>query len=360
MSLPDEAGRYYLMPMLSAWTDVFQVPGTRTTGTKAQKYAITGPNWKGELPEDIIEYKSPTSLVWIVGRTYCTGTPEDYKLVHAIQDKYSLVPLSSYGKFYTHSEGKVDPSIDMKTPVRDQVNRLDAVAYFKLMARLMRDNPPAKEDAPIVEKMAKIGLQPGEKFEISKFKPSVADALKKTPKAALEKIKSQFNTAGTNANGWVIFTKTGVYGTDYLTRAIITMFGLGANRPQDAVYPTSKSDADGKPYNGANNYVMHFDKGQLPPVNGFWSLTMYDKEFFFVENPLDRYELSQRNEFISNADGSIDFYIQHNNPGKEKEANWLPAPKNDFILMLRLYWPKEESPSILDGTWKPPAVKLVK
>ena len=164
LSLPDEDDRYYLMPMLSGWTDVFEVPGKRTTGTKAQKYAITGPGWKGKLPEGITEYKSPTSMVWIIGRTYCTGTPEDYKAVHAIQDQYSVVPLSAYGKPYTPPKGKVDPKIDMKTPVREQVDRMDAATYFKMLAMLMKDNPPAKADAPMVEKMAKIGIVPGQGF----------------------------------------------------------------------------------------------------------------------------------------------------------------------------------------------------
>src|SRR5271165_2062954 len=171
LSLPDEKGRYYLMPMLSAWTDVFQVPGKRTTGTKAQKYAITGPGWKGTLPEGVTEYKSPTNLVWIIGRTYCTGTPQDYKAVHAIQDQYTVVPLSAYGKAYTPPKGKVDEKIDMKTPVREQVNRMDAATYFKTLASLMKDNPPAKADAPMVEKMAKIGIMPGKDFDIAKLDP---------------------------------------------------------------------------------------------------------------------------------------------------------------------------------------------
>ena len=150
LSIPDEDGRYYLMPMLSGWTDVFEVPGKRTTGTKAQKFAITGPGWKGTLPEGVKQLESPTSMVWIIGRTYCTGTPEDYAAVHAIMDKYELVPLSAYGKPYTPPVGKVDPKIDMKTPVREQVNKLDAAAYFTLLASLMKVNPPAKDDAPLV------------------------------------------------------------------------------------------------------------------------------------------------------------------------------------------------------------------
>jgi hypothetical protein len=359
LSLPGEGDRYYLMPMLDAWTTVFQVPGKRTTGTQAQSYVITGPNWKGQLPEGLTEYKSPTAMVWILGRTYCTGTPEDYQLVHAIQDKYSLVPLSAYGKPYAPPKGEVDPKIDMKTPIRDQVDKMDAGAYFKLMAALMKDNPPAPEDAPMIAKMAKIGLVPGEDFDISKLDPAVAKGLAGAPKAGLAAIIAEFKTGPTKVNGWEILTKTGVYGTDYTNRALVTAIGLGANRPQDAIYPTSIVDGEGQPYSGANNYVMHFDKGEAPPVDGFWSLTMYDPQFFFVANELNKYTVSPRNDLKYNPDGSLDVYIQHKSPGTDKDANWLPAPEGKFVLMLRLYWPKETNPSILDGTWKPAAVKKV-
>ena len=361
LSLPDEGDRYFLIPMLDGWTDVFQVPGKRTTGDKAQTYAITGPGWKGTLPEGVKEYKSPTSMVWILGRTYCTGTPEDYKAVHELQDKYKLVPLSAYGKPYTPPEGKVDPSIDMKTAVRDQVNGLTAEAYFSLLATLLKDNPPAKADAPMVAKLTKLGVVPGEAFDASKLGDEGAKALAEVPKTAFEKIMGHFKNAGTNVNGWHVHRpKTGIYGTNYLQRAFVTAIGLGANRPQDAVYPTSEVDAEGKPYSGANKYVMHFPKGQLPPVNGFWSLTMYNGEYFFVANPLNRYSISARQNLKANADGSTDLYIQNESPGADKESNWLPAPTDKFILMLRLYWPKEKNPSIINGTWKIPAVKVVK
>ena len=352
LSLPDANGRYYLFPMLDGWTDVFQVPGKRTTGTKAQTYAITGPGWKGTLPEGVTEYKSPTNMVWILGRIYCSGTLEDYDAVHTMQDEISLVPLSAFGKPYTPPPGKVDASVDMKTPVREQVNKMDAVAYFKLLAALMKDNPPAKADAPIIAKMAKIGLVPGQDFDISN--PSVAESLKDVPKLGFEKIMAHFKHSGTLENGWTYSLKTGTYGTDYLQRAFVTAIGLGANRPQDAVYPTSEVDANGRPYDGATKYVMHFEKGQTPPANGFWSLTMYDDHYFFVPNPLDRYTLSSRNKFEYNEDGSVDLYIQNDSPGKDKESNWLPSPAGKFILMLRLYWPKE---SMLDGSWKIPPVK---
>lgn len=359
LSLPDADGRYYLFPMLDAWTDVFQVPGKRTTGTGPQKYAITGPGWSGELPEGVKEYKSPTDIVWILGRIYCNGTPEDYAAVHKMQDAISLVPLSAYGKTFTPSPGKVDSSIDMKTPVRDQVNSLTTAEYFGLLAQLMKNNPPAKEDGPMLAQMAQLGIVPGEDFDVEKLGPAVQTALDDVPKIGFEKIMAHFAEGGEKINGWVFTMETGLYGTEYLQRALITAIGLGANRPQDAVYPTSEADADGKPYSGANKYVMHFPAGQLPPVNGFWSLTMYDAAYFFVDNPLNRYTLSARNELKKNADGSVDLYLQHENPGPDKESNWLPAPEGKFVLMLRLYWPKESDPSILDGSWKLPAVKQV-
>ncbi len=361
LSVPDMGDRYYLLPMLDGWTDVFQVPGKRTTGDKAQKYAITGPGWSGTLPAGVTEYKSPTGMVWILGRIYCTGTPADYAAVHAVQDKFSLVPLSSYGKPYTPPAGEVDPNVDMKTAIRDQVDHMDVVAYFTYLAQLMKTNPPAAEDAPMVASMAKIGLVPGQDFDPSKLGAFDKEAIKAVPKLAQVKIMEYFKKAGVPVNGWMFTTKTGIYGTDYLQRALITAIGLGANRPQDAVYPTGEKDGSGGDFDAASKkYVMHFDKGQMPPVDGFWSITMYDASYFFVPNPLNRYTLSQRNKFVTNADGSVDLYLQADSPGKAKEANWLPAPKAKFIPMMRLYWPKETPPSILDGSWKPPAINEVK
>lgn len=360
LSLPDMGDRYFLMPMLSGWTDVFQVPGTRTTGNKAQTYAITGPGWAGALPEGVKELKAPTNLVWILGRTYCTGTPEDYKACHAVMDKYDLRPLGAYGKQYTPPAGTVDAGVDEKTAVREQVNKLDGPAYFALLARLLKTNPPAKDDAAAVAKLARIGVVPGGDFDATKLDPAAATAVAAAPKAGVAKIMAGYDKGGQVENGWLVTTKTGVYGTDYLQRALVTAIGLGANRPQDAVYPTSVVDADGKKYSGANKYVMHFEKGRTPPVNGFWSLTMYDADYFFVDNPLNRYTVSPRNALKYNVDGSLDVYLQNESPGPDKEANWLPAPRGEFTLMLRMYWPKEQAPSIIDGTWKVPPVRLVR
>ena len=309
------------------------------------------------------EYKAPTNLVWVLGRIYCTGTPEDYKAVHALQDQVSAVPLSSYGKPYKPEPGKVDSAIEMKEP-RDQVNAIDAASYFKLFAQLLKTNPPAPDDAAMVAKLAKIGIVPGQDFDASKLEPAVAKGLAAAPKPAQDKIAvwlKESVVAGDAKleNGWLFFTKTGLYGTSYRQRAMITWYGLGANRPKDAVYPTSEGPDLVKKYSGANRYVMHFNKGELPPVDGFWSLTMYDANYFFVPNSINRYTVSQRNKFKTNPDGSIDLYIQRQSPGKDREANWLPAPEGGFVLMMRLYWPKEKGPSILDGSWKSPEVKEV-
>ena len=359
VSWPDMGDRYYVWEFYDAWVPVVFDPGSRTTGQKAQTYAITGPGWSGTLPDGVKEVKFPTSTVWILARTYSTGTPEDYKAVWALQDQFKLYPLSSWGKEYTPPPGKVDPTIDMKRSVRASVNALDAEQFFGWMAELMKDNPPAPEDAPIVAKIAKIGIVPGEKFDLAKFEPGVAEAIKAAPAAAWAKIDAYTAKSGVVKQGWLINLKIGHYGTDYMARAWLSAFGIPANAPKDAVYPVGLTDADGQPLDTSkNDYVIHFaSKDDLPPAQGFWSLTMYDSEYFFIPNALNRYTLSERNDLKSNADGSIDLYLQKDNPGPDKESNWLPAPDGKFIPMFRLYWPKETSPSVLDGTWWPPVIQ---
>jgi len=358
VSWPDMGERYYVWEFYDAWVPVVFDPGSRTTGQKAQTYAITGPGWTGKLPEGVKELKSPTASMWILARTYSTGTPEDYKAVWALQDQYKLYPLSSWGKPYTAPAGKVDPSIDMKRSVRDSVNALDAQQYFGWMAELMKNNPPAKEDGPMVTKMAKIGLVPGKDFELSEFDPAVAQAIKEAPAAGWKKIVDYTKVSGKTNHGWLLNLKVGHYGTDYMARAWLSAFGIPANAPKDAVYPVGLTDADGDKLDASkHNYVIHFNYDKdLPPANGFWSLTMYDEGYFFIPNKLNRYTLSERNKLKKNADGSIDLYLQKDNPGPDKESNWLPAPNAGFIPMFRLYWPKENPPSVLDGSWWPPAI----
>ena len=354
LSLPDVHGRYYLMEMLDAWTNVFAAPGRRTTGTKARKYAITGPGWQGRLPRGVRELKSPTNLVWIIGHTYCSGTPRDYAAVHAIQDRYQLVPLSSFGKRYLPPQGSVDPNVDMRTSGWEQVKRMDAASYFKTLAAALAANPPAAADGPMVAKLAKIGINLKNGFDLNKLDPAVAKGLEQAPQAAQAQITAHGKDAGVQVNGWTYTLKSGVYGTDYLQRAYLTAVDLGANLPQDEVEMRTQVDGEGQPLDGSHRYLLHFSKTQTPPAHGFWSLTMYNAEHFLVANPLQRYELSSRSRFRYNRDGSLDLYLQKESPGQDHESNWLPAAAGEFELMLRFYWPKE---SVLQGTWQPPAVK---
>jgi hypothetical protein len=356
LSVPDTRGRYYLMPMLDAWTNVFASPGKRTTGTKAGHFAITGPGWSGKLPGGVQEIKAPTNMVWILGRTQTNG-PKDYAAVHAIQKGYKLVPLSSFRKPYTSPKGTVDPNFDMKTPPVEQLQKMSAAAFFKALAALMKENPPPAADAPVLAKLAKIGVILGQDFDPGKLDPAVARGLEKSVAVALDKLQAASKETGTPVNGWRIpAIVLGNYGTDYGARAVVALVGLGANLPADAVYPSAFVDADGKPLTGANRYVLHFGKDATPPVNAFWSLTMYNAESFFVDNPINRYAISSWMPLRKNKDGSIDIYIQRESPGKDKQANWLPAAEGEFNVTMRMYWPKDTAPSIVDGSWKPPAI----
>jgi hypothetical protein len=224
----------------------------------------------------------------------------------------------------------------------------------------MQDNPPTPADASIVAQMAKIGLVPSDDWDISALDPTIAHGVAAAPESALARIMAYAPNAGKTVNGWQIALPAGVYGTDYLRRAFLNLLGPGWNLPEDAVYLTGRVDSEGKTLSGAHDYVVHFAKGEQPPVKGFWSLTMYDTEGFFVANPLDRVNLSQRSEFNFNDDRSLDLYIQKRLPGQDKEANWLPSPEGNFALFLRLYWPNEKAPSILDGSWMPPQVRAIK
>ena len=359
LSLPDTKGRYALFTMLDGWTTVFGAPGKRTTGTGPQQCAIVGPGWKGKLPPGLKEYKSPTSIVQVLGRIYCAGTPEDYAAAHAIQDQCRAMPLTSYGKPYTPVLGQDDPGIDMKRSVREQVNSLGVADYFNRLAILMKENPPSHADQKIVKSMERLGIVAGKPFDIGRLDSAVIQVLEIVPGAAFGKITA-WSTTVTKAgdwsfqDGWTRTLKTGDYGLDYTQRALMAAIALGANRPQDVVAAVSTIDGTGLPYSGNSRYVMRFAPGKAPSANGFWSLTMYDGDCFFVDNPLGRYTLSARDQLHLNSDGSLEVYIQTHPPGMDREANWLPAPEGKFFLMLRFYWPKE---SLIDGSWKIPPVK---
>jgi hypothetical protein len=356
-SHPDMGNRFYMFPVLDAYTNVLRTPGAKESGGAAATYVITGPGWKGgQLPKGATEIKSTTNTVWILGRTYSSGTPADNAEVHKLQAQYRLSPLGASAD-YKAPPGKVDANVDTKTAVREQVDALTADEFFTRATALMGPNPPSAADKPIIEKMAKIGIVPGRPFEANKLSPEVIGAIEAAPNAGGERIKAQAKKGTKVVNGWALSTNVGRYGTDYDQRAFVAAIGLGANMPDQAIYPFAETDGEGRKLSGANKYVIHFAAGETPPVKGFWSITMYTPQMFFYPNPLNRYTVSSRTEFHKNADGSIDVLVQHDKPASpDQQANWLPAPKGPLVLMMRLYWPSETKPSILDGSWKPPAV----
>jgi hypothetical protein len=353
LSVPDTDGRYYLMPMLDMWTDVFASPGWRTTGTQPENFLITPPGWSGAVPVGMTRISAPTPYVWIIGRTKTDG-PADYDAVHKIQAGYKITPLSEWGKTAQPAEVKIDPNVDMKTPPKTQVDTMSAGQFFAYAAELLKVNPPHITDQPIIAQMKRIGIEPGNSFDLDKADPTIRSGLAKVPEEARQLMAWKLPTLARVVNGWSLNTDSmGVYGNYYLKRAIVAQVGLGANLPEDAVYPINLADDTGKPLDGANKYSLHFNQGDTPPVNAFWSITLYDPEGFQVANPLNRFAVSSWMPFKYNADGSLDLYFQNESPGADKEANWLPAPRGPFNLTMRLYAPKSEA---LTGKWSPPSV----
>jgi hypothetical protein len=355
VSTADTGGRYFLLEMLDMWTDAFAVPGKRTSGTGAVNFAVVPSGWAGHLPQDVERIDAPTPYVWIIGRTQTNGM-QDCAAVHKVQDGYTITPLADLGKPRRKAERKIDPTVDTRTEPLRQVNRMPALDYFKYGAELMKQNRPHVTDWSILARMKRIGLEPGKSFDASRVG---ADILAQGAAAGMRLMREKIPTIARVTNGWQMNTDTiGVYGNYYLKRAIVALVGLGANQPEDAIYPMNVADADGKPAAAENTYVLHFSQDELPPVDAFWSLTMYDAEGFQVPNRLNRFAIGDRDALTFNADGSLDLYIQNESPGADKESNWLPAPKSgQLALTLRLYAPK---PQVADGRWNPPAIRRIK
>ena len=363
VSVPDTNGRYYLLPMLDMWTDVFASPGWRTTGTHAQHFLVAPVGWRPDLRDRFIEefrlpretqrLDAPTSHVWIIGRIKTDG-PQDYDAVREVQSGLKVTPLSEWGRTPRAVEARTDPSVDMKTPPKAQSETMPADKFFAYAAELLKVNRPHLTDQPIIARMKRIGIEPGKGFDIDRVSPTVRTALEAAPASAQKLMQWKLPTLARVSNNWSMNTDTmGVYGNYYLKRAIIANAGLGANVPQDSVYPLNLGDQAGRSLDGANKYTIHFDKASLPPVEAFWSVTLYDPDGYQVANPLNRFAVSSWMPFKYDPDGTLTIYIQNENPGKDKEVNWLPAPKGPFNLAMRLYAPKAE---VLTGKWNPPPV----
>jgi hypothetical protein len=356
VSAADTHDRYYMLPMLDMWTDVFAVPGKRTTGTGAARFVVAPQGWPGEIPEGIETIHAPTPYVWIIGRTQTNG-PADYDTVHEIQDGFSVVPLSRLDQGFAPPETRPDPSVDMQTPPLDQVNKMAARDYFCLAAELLKLHPPHLTDCSTIARIQRIGLTPGQSFDYDSLDPATTEAVDAAPGQGLNLMHETMPRLARVVDGWQMNTDSiGVYGNFYLKRAIVSMIGLGANQPEDAIYPLNVSDADGQPLSGDRDYVLHFDPHEIPPVAAFWSVTMYDAEGFQAANSINRFAIGDRDDLDYNHDGSLDLYLQHDSPGPARESNWLPAPRGPMGVTMRLYAP---APEALDGRWNPPPIRPI-
>ncbi len=356
LTVPEMEDRYYLLQALDGWTDVFASLGTRTTGSGAHTFAFTGPNFKGQLPDGVIQVKAPSDDVWLIGRVQADG-PSDVKQAALASEGITLQSLNSFtGESFRTIASSFDRSIDTTTPPPEQVRRMSPEEFFGRFAQLLEQNPAAKKDAPMLERLKPLQIMPGQGFSMARFDPEVRQAIARGMHDGYETIRKHADKHEATSGGWsVMGGAVGAYGTHYLDRATVAMDGLGANIPEDAVYPIATVDAQGRELDGSHDYVIRFD--EPPPVKAFWSITLYDDQGHPVANKSRKYVVGSTHGVQRGQDGSIDVFVQKTAPGKADEmSNWLPAPNGPFTLLMRLYWPEE---SIQDGSWKPPAIRRV-
>ena len=339
LEIPDTKGRYYLMPMLDAWTNIYNSPGKRTTGTDAQKYIVAGPKWKGQVPEGFTLVQSPTELTWIIGRIQTNSMRDGKMTVANIQNDLKLYPMDKIGKSYTPPAGRLNQNISSAAPL-EKVYSLSTEEFFNRLNGLLVNNPPTAADQQTIARFSKVGIAPGAQFSLAKFNEEKLEAIKNIPGERKDHFEENIGYIGEERNHWSMpKAEIGAYGTDYRLRAIVAHHGLGANLTADAIYPTAMSDGLGNRLNGNKRYVLHFDKDSIPPVNAFWSLTAYGDDGLLIENPINRSAIGDRSNLVFNRDGSLDIYIQKDSPGEEREGNWLPVGKGNFSITARLYWP---------------------
>ncbi|AKU93173.1 DUF1254 domain-containing protein [Vulgatibacter incomptus] len=355
LHVPDARGRYYLAPVLDAWTNVISSPGKRTTGTAAQDFVIVGPAYRESLPLHLTEIQMPTTTAWIAAR-FEVRNAKDVIAVNALRKNLSLTPLSVFLKRRPAptTAARIDASIDMETPPPKQVEAMDAPAFFTALANAMVTNPPAPDDAQMVANLRRLGIEPGQSLDFAKLPANVVAGLTRALPDARTKIAAHAEKMGHKENGWTMSRELGSYGTRYLDRAATALVGFGANVPEDSIYAFASDDEVGVPLDGSSGqYVIRFPKGQMPPVEAFWSVTLYGPDHFLVENERNRYSLGSHDALKTSKDGSIELFVQHEAP-KGAEANWIPAPRGPFNLILRMYWPKR---TLLEGEWQLPSIR---
>ncbi len=362
LRVPASNGRYYVMNLEDAWTNDLLSVGSRTTGDGPGNFAIVGPGWNGTLPSDVTEILSSTNTVMLAGRAQLNG-PADLPAVTAFLDNVTLTPLCAWNTYYMPPTA-VPVTSNMTPDSRASASaayiaNMSTDEFFGRLAAAMDGNPPNSVDKPVIDQITRIGIAPGIPFDWSSMNATMQDAIAQGAKDGIV----QINAAAANwpgavvVNGWKVLHDMGAYGTNYTLRAGLAAGTGGGILPEDALYWFSFNNVTGAPNSGKNNYVLHFASNSTPPVNAFWSVTLYDSAGHFVPNPLNQFAItSHSGNPRYNADGSLDIYVQKASPGADKEFNWLPAPPGEFMLILRQYWPQEAA---LNGSWVPPAVQTI-
>lgn len=346
--------RYEVMPFMDAWTNVFAAPGNRTTGTAGGRFLLADRSWAGQVPPGLTLLRSPTQLVWLIGRTQTNGVA-DYPEVHALQDGINLRLLTDWQAGKPASVPAWQATANKLVPPVAQMQVMRTEAFFTRLALLMLGNPPAAADGPMLAKLSRIGIVPGQP---PKWSALDLAAISLGRWLADFTVAKELQKPRDLVRGWAAPPAIlGDYGTFYNTRAVVAMVGLGANLPADATYPNTSVDAAGQALSGSRRYRLHFTPAELPPVKAFWSVTAYGSDNFLIDNPLRRYAIGDRDPLVYNADGSLDLWIQADEPAASKRSNWLPVKAGQpFLLNARLYWPK---PAALNGSWGMPVVQRV-
>ena len=349
---PVEQDRYYSLQFIDGYTYNIDYVGSRTTGNGGGKYLLAGPNWKGAPPEGIDKViRSDTDLALVLYRTQLMG-PSDLDTVKKIQDGYQVTPLSAY---LNQPAPPPAPAIDFVPPLTPDQQKTSP-QFFDIMNFVLRFAPVLPAEQAMRDRFATIGIGPEGSFEADKLSPEMRQAIEGGMADAWAEFnalkKDKIDTGQVGAAD--LFGTADYLAGNYLYRMAGAVLGIYGNSKDEAIYPGTSSDSTGQPLTGANTYTYRFDKDKLPPVNAFWSLTMYElPKSLLVANPMNRYLINSPmlSSLIKDPDGGITLYLQNQSPGADKEANWLPAPKGPFQVVLRLYWPK---PDALNGDWKPP------
>jgi hypothetical protein len=356
-----EKSRYYSVQLTDMYSFNYGYVGSRATGNDAGCYMIAGPDWKGETPQGIKQaFHSETQFGLVIYRTQLFS-PADIGNVKKIQAGYTAQPLST---FLHQPAPPASPTPDFPAFTEDAF-KTDFPKYLNF---LLQYCPPVPEETAVRAKFAEVGIEGGKPFDPGKLSDVQKAELGLGVKEGYDAIGKARDNIGKNINGWAVgsaFGDRAFYHGDYLLRAAAALAGIFGNDAIEAMYPMAKADGTGAALDGSkHNYTVTFAAGQYPPVKAFWSVTMYDgKTQLLIENPIHRYLINSPMlpALTKNKDGSLTLYIQKEAPSTEKKANWLPAPDGPIYMVMRLYWPKTEPPSILparSGTWQPPAIEM--